>query len=171
MATATATLTSTLTSTEREALAQKVASAFAKLAQHKEDIEQLWREFAALKDGEAIMGCTTKTEFCERVLGRSIRAIQYLINGGNHNRGNRRETVSPEPAVEPVKPVQPLKPWTPADEKRKNRSEPLESEKALLILGHKAIDLGCKRLLDEGYDPSHVFALKTALKTKWELEI
>jgi hypothetical protein len=80
----------------REALAQKVAAAFARLADHKEDIERLWQEFASLQDGETIMGCATKTEFCERVLGRSIRAIQYLLNG--RTQLGRREQCSPHSA-------------------------------------------------------------------------
>ena len=79
-------------SIEREALASRVESAFAKLAAHKEDIEKLWVEFSLLKDGETIRGCKTKTEFCEKVLGRSIRAVQYMLDGGNHR---RHETVSP----------------------------------------------------------------------------
>lgn len=80
-----------LTPFEREALAQKVAAAFARLADHKDDIQRLWVEFENLQSGETIMGCSTKTEFCEKVLGRSIRAVRYMLDGGNHNRG---ETVS-----------------------------------------------------------------------------
>jgi predicted nucleic acid-binding Zn-ribbon protein len=81
----------------REALAHRVASAFAKLADHREDIEQLWREFEKLEEDGVIMGCATKTEFCEKVLGRSIRTVQYMMLGGNHNRG---ETVSPAEIAE-----------------------------------------------------------------------
>jgi hypothetical protein len=81
---------------EREALAQKVAAAFARLADHKEDIERLWQEFANLQEGETIMGCQTKTEFCEKVLGRSIRAVRYMLDGGNFKRSAcGQETVSP----------------------------------------------------------------------------
>jgi uncharacterized Zn-finger protein len=81
---------------EREALAQRVADvvngAFTKLAAAKDDIDNLWIEFRFLPKGETIMGCATKTEFCEKVLGRSIRAVQYMLDGGNHK---RHETVSP----------------------------------------------------------------------------
>jgi hypothetical protein len=158
----TATLTTaTLTSTEREALAQKVASAFAKLADHKKDIERLCQEFAALKDGETIMGCTTKTEFCDRVLGRSIRAVRYMLDGGNHN---RQETVSPAPVAPSNR-----KPWTRADEKRKNRSEPLESEEALRTLANKLIDAGYKTLLEAGENRSHLWSAKEWLKGTAEL--
>ncbi len=77
---------------KREALAEKVVAAFAKLAAHKTDIKNLWKEFEKLQPQETIRGCKTKTEFCEKHLGRSIRAVQYMLDGGNHSRG---ETVSP----------------------------------------------------------------------------
>ncbi len=91
---------------EREALAQRVAdafhAAFAKLAEHKEDIEQLWREFEHLKPGETIMQCRTKTEYCQKVLHRSIRAAQYMLTGGNPVAKRKRETVSrATPAITP----------------------------------------------------------------------
>jgi hypothetical protein len=93
-----------LTAKAREALAQKVAAAFSRLADHKEDVEKLWREFENLEPNSSIMGCKNKTEFCEKILGRSIRTVQYLLVGGNHN---RRDTVSPVlpatgPTVEPL---------------------------------------------------------------------
>ena len=92
----------TLTTADREALAQRVASAFAKLVDHADDIRQLWLEFENLSAGETIMGCTTKSQFCERVLGRSIRAVQYLLNGRTEPQP-AREQCSPEPeAVECV---------------------------------------------------------------------
>jgi hypothetical protein len=95
----------------REELAQRVAAAFAKLADHKDDIEELWAEFEALCDGETIKGCKTKTEFCDKVLGRSIRAIQYLISGrpsqakprDRHEQSSRPEPAVVEPATEPDK--------------------------------------------------------------------
>jgi hypothetical protein len=87
------------THADREALAEKVASAFqsafSKLEEHKADIEKLWKEFECLRSGETIMGCKTKTEFCQKVLGRSIRAVQYLLSGGNPvSKRATRETVS-----------------------------------------------------------------------------
>jgi hypothetical protein len=86
---------------DREALAQKVASAFqaafSKLIEHKTDIERLWQEFESLKVGEVIMGCRTKSEFCENVLHRSMRAVQYLVYGReqcSHLRIRRDNTLS-----------------------------------------------------------------------------
>jgi hypothetical protein len=75
---------------QREELAVRVATAFAKLADYKEDIIALRGEFALLLDGETIHGCTTWTEFCETVLNRSIRAVQYLVSG-------RESQAKPEP--------------------------------------------------------------------------
>jgi hypothetical protein len=79
----------------RDALADRVISAvtaaFQKLAEHQDEIRQLWSEFEILKPGETIKGCRTKTEFAEVHLRRNIRAVQYMLKGGNKNRG---ETVS-----------------------------------------------------------------------------
>jgi hypothetical protein len=79
----------------RDALADvvigAVMEAFQKLADHREDIAQLWSEFAHLQPGETIKGCRTKGEFCDQHLHRNIRSVQYMLRGGNHN---RRETVS-----------------------------------------------------------------------------
>jgi len=78
-----------MTVADREALAQRIAGAFAKLADHQTEVLQLWREFENLHDDERIMGCATKTEYCTKVLGRSMRAVQYMLAGGNP-----RETIS-----------------------------------------------------------------------------
>jgi hypothetical protein len=91
----------------REALAKKVAAGFANFASFKDDVARLWKEFERLPKGETIMGCDTKTEFCEKVLGRSIRAVRYMLDGGNFKRGASatQETVSPvdtEPIPEPT---------------------------------------------------------------------
>jgi hypothetical protein len=79
----------------REALADRVTAvitaAFTKLAEHRAEIQELWDEFEKLQPGETIKGCRTKTEFCRTHIGRSLRAVQYMLAGGNHNRG---ETVS-----------------------------------------------------------------------------
>lgn len=84
----------------REALAHKVASAFAKLADYKDDIEQLWIEFEKLEEGGVIMGCTTKTEFCEKVLGRSIRTVQYMLNGRTVFTAHEQCSSTEEPTVD-----------------------------------------------------------------------
>jgi hypothetical protein len=58
----------------------------------EDDIRQLWVEFDNLPKGAKILGCSTKKEFCEQRLDRTPRAIRYMLDGGNHKRG---ETVSP----------------------------------------------------------------------------
>jgi hypothetical protein len=68
-----------------------VAEGFKALKDIEEDVRRLWAEFDALADDETIMGCATKTEYCEKVLGRSMRSVQYMLVGGNHQ---RHETVS-----------------------------------------------------------------------------
>lgn len=81
--------------TRREVLADKViagfSTAFTKLADYRQEIEQLWREFEELKPGETIKGCATKREFAERHLKRSIRAVQLMLKGGE---AKRSENVS-----------------------------------------------------------------------------
>jgi len=60
-----------------------------KLVELKPYVEELWRR---IDRGEVILGCSTKKEFCQQVLQRTPRAVRYMLDGGNHNRG---ETVSP----------------------------------------------------------------------------
>ena len=81
---------------ERESLARRVVDEFrvvcVKLAQLETDIRALWREFDSLPPGEKILGCRNKKEFCTERLGRTPRAVRYMLNGGNERRG---ENVSP----------------------------------------------------------------------------
>jgi hypothetical protein len=109
----------TLDVSGREALAKRVVAVFAvtfmRLADAKDDIDQLWRAFATLKPGEKIMGCESKTEFCDNVLKRNIRSIQYLLNGrtktlpgkadetrhANNVRVDASEQEQSEPAAQP----------------------------------------------------------------------
>src|SRR5215813_1799333 len=81
---------------KRNALARAVVkqmkSLLVELKDLEEDIRQLWVEFEQLPTGEKILGCSTKKEFCEKQLGRTPRAVRYMLEGGNHRRG---ETVSP----------------------------------------------------------------------------
>jgi hypothetical protein len=56
--------------------------------------------------------------------------------------------------------------WTRDKEKRKSRSEPLESGAALRTLANKLIDAGYKTLLETGEDPSHLWSVKEYLKGK-----
>jgi hypothetical protein len=48
------------------------------LADLKPYIEELWVRF---DNGETIMGCKTRKEFCEQVLQRTPRAVRYMLNG------------------------------------------------------------------------------------------
>jgi hypothetical protein len=62
------------------------------LADLKPFIEELWRRFDQLKRDETIRGCHTKKEFCEKVLGKTARAVQYMLAGGNsHDYRNKSE--------------------------------------------------------------------------------
>lgn len=65
-----------------------------KLVELKPYIEELWRRF---DNGDKILGCSTKKEFCEDVLHRSPRAIRYMLAGGNPDnvRQQPAEIISP----------------------------------------------------------------------------
>ena len=52
-----------------------------KLKQLKPYIEILWIRFEVLKGTETIAGCRTKSEFCDKCLNRSARAVQYMLYG------------------------------------------------------------------------------------------
>src|SRR5580692_8270096 len=43
-------------------------------------IQELW---VRLELGQTVLGCKTKKEYCERVLHRTPRAVQYMLAGGN----------------------------------------------------------------------------------------
>jgi hypothetical protein len=84
----------------REALAQRIVEKcsvmLVALADLEVDIRSLWKEFERLPTGETILGCTTKKEFCEKKLGRTPRAVRYMLDGGNPNNGG--EIISPAKA-------------------------------------------------------------------------
>jgi len=74
----------------------------AKLKTLEDDLRALWLDFENLKAGDTILGCATKKEFCEKKLGRTPRAIQYMLAGGNPN-NTRSEIISPvESSILPV---------------------------------------------------------------------
>jgi hypothetical protein len=83
----------------REAIARRVVQGMkvlsVKLMDLEEDIRALWSEFEGLKDGETIMGCSTKQEFCIKILDRTPRAVRYMLTGGNPVANRAGETVSP----------------------------------------------------------------------------
>jgi hypothetical protein len=83
------------------AVVKQIKSLLVELKDLEEDIRQLWVEFDHLPAGEKILDCSTKKQFCEKQLGRTPRAVRYMLDGGNHKRG---ETVSPmrdDPRWEP----------------------------------------------------------------------
>ena len=74
----------------------RLDSVCAKLKTLEDDIRILWVDFDNLKDGETILGCATKKEFCEKKLQRTPRTIQYLLAGqSNSNDRPRPELSSP----------------------------------------------------------------------------
>lgn len=42
---------------------------------------ELWKRFDELPEGGTINGCQTRSEFCERILHRSRRSVQYILYG------------------------------------------------------------------------------------------
>jgi protein-tyrosine phosphatase len=82
-----------------EELGLKIQDMVAGICQNLADlrplVEEAWRR---LEDGQVVSGCQTKKEFSEKILGRTYRAVRYMLDGGNRNRS---ETVSlPEPTEE-----------------------------------------------------------------------
>jgi hypothetical protein len=65
-----------------------------KLVELKTPIRRLWPYFEHLKAGERILGCATKTEYCERFLHVKLRSVQYMLAGGNPL-NKPREIISP----------------------------------------------------------------------------
>jgi len=57
------------------------------------------------------------------------------------------------------------------NERRQNRTKPVETESAVLELARRIIDAGYKALLAAGENKSHLYAAKTLAKTKLDLEI
>jgi len=84
---------------DRELLAQRVIDGCtvisATLKSLEPDIRKLWLEFDKLTSGERIHGCKTKREFSDRYLGRTPRAIRYMLAGGNPSNQSKGEIISP----------------------------------------------------------------------------
>jgi len=76
---------------KRNALARrivkKVKILLVQLTDLEDEIRQLWVEFEHLPKGEKILGCSSKKQFCEKQLGRTPRAVRYMLDGGNRKRG------------------------------------------------------------------------------------
>jgi len=79
-------------------LANEMAGVLRKTDELCPVFEELWRRFEGLKDGENICGCSTRTQYCETVLKRSMRSVQYILYG-RQERGDR-----PSPTVTEVCP-------------------------------------------------------------------
>jgi len=69
-----------------------------KLSDLKPLVEELWRRFDQLEPGDTIRGCHTRKEFCEKCLGRTDRAVRYLLAGGNPDNHKRKLFPLPTPA-------------------------------------------------------------------------
>ncbi len=99
---------------EAENLARRVLarmdSLAAKLRNLEADIRQLWVEFDKLQDGETILGCATKKEFCEKKLHRTPRAVQYMLAGGNPDNAKPSEIISPSPSAAEIEVPAPAEP-------------------------------------------------------------
>jgi hypothetical protein len=106
-----------------------------KLVELKPYVEELWTRF---ERGEVILGCSTRKEFCQQVLQRTPRAVRYMLEGGNHKRG---ETVSP-----PARPVEQL-----ASEKLR----PADSESDIWLESCSRTDPRYEEIREDHYIPNH----------------
>jgi hypothetical protein len=70
---------------DSEALGQYIADQTAGVLRRLEDLrpfyEELWKRFDKLSKGQKILGCGTRTEYCEKILNRSIRSVQHALYG------------------------------------------------------------------------------------------
>ena len=57
-------------------------------------VEEAWLR---LERGQTVCDCKTKVEFAEKVLGRTDRAVRYMLDGGNRNRTETVSVVTPAP--------------------------------------------------------------------------
>ncbi len=72
-------------SMDSEALGQYIANQTAGVLRHLEDLrpfyEELWKRFDKLLKGQKILDCSTRTEYCEKILHRTIRSVQHALYG------------------------------------------------------------------------------------------
>lgn len=69
---------------------EQIVGAYKSLKDLEPFITELWLRFDALKGKETIHGCTTRKEFCDRVLKKSYRAVHYMLTGGNPDNAKQR---------------------------------------------------------------------------------
>lgn len=60
-------------------VAEQTAGVFHRLTELRPFYEELWKRFEKLQKGETIMGCRNRSEYATKVLGRSMRSIQYAL--------------------------------------------------------------------------------------------
>jgi hypothetical protein len=72
-------------SMDSEALGQYIADQTAGVLRRLEDLrpfyEELWKRFDKLPRGQKILGCAFRKEYCEKILHRSIRSVEYALYG------------------------------------------------------------------------------------------
>lgn len=77
----------TLSTISNDELGLRITDLVGAASRSLSELESLVREaWRRLEDGQTVNGCRTKTEFCDKILHKSHRAVQYMLVGGNHNR-------------------------------------------------------------------------------------
>lgn len=133
-----------------EQLVEIAAGTFQRVQDSMSYIVELRKRFKAAPRGKAhIAGCDTWEQFCEKHLHRTASAIRKALQTEDSPK-----TMKTNSEGEVYRP-----------EKRKNRSEPIESFEALLALCKKVIKTGYEQLKQEGEDPSHLWSAKTILES------
>src|SRR5258708_30405930 len=110
-------------SMDSEALGKYIADQTAGVLRRLEDLrpfyEELWKRFDKLSNGQKILECRTRTEYCEKILHRSIRSVQHALYGRRPLAGSVKEIVEGLPSGEFVE----------DDEERANKETEEETEK------------------------------------------
>jgi hypothetical protein len=74
-----------LTAWGSEKLGKFIADQTTGVLRHLEELrpyyEELWKRFDDLPKGNKILDCSTRTEYCEKILHRSIRSVQFALYG------------------------------------------------------------------------------------------
>lgn len=82
---------------DSEALGQYIADQTVGVLRRLEDLrpfyEELWKRFDKLSKGQKILDCRTRTEYCEKILHRSIRSVQHALYGRRSLKASVQEIV------------------------------------------------------------------------------
>jgi len=62
-------------------IAEQTAGVFRRLEELRPYYEELWKRFDDLPKGKKILDCSTRTEYCDKILHKSIRSVQYALYG------------------------------------------------------------------------------------------